>query len=306
MVETSDVNTFVATVADSSKKVTIDSSHPFFLHPLDYPGMNLVSSVFDGKSYGVWRRTVVIALYTKNKLDFIDGTISIPDESSGLQSAWSRGNDMVLSWLLNSLSKEIAESVLYSHNEKDLWNDLEDRFGQTNGKNLKTHQDQRLLQFLMGLNDTYIGVRSNILLSSPLPTIGQAYSLVIQDEKQREIHANPAHPVDSSSFIAANYAGNDKKMNNNRGQKTDFDAKKAGLRCAYYKKVGHNIEKCYRLYGFLQILSSQSRGDIKKEFRLTVLLTQLEKVSREVPSLKSPTEIGKEEGGLYILRSRPS
>ncbi|XP_016500107.2 uncharacterized protein LOC107818584 [Nicotiana tabacum] len=133
MVETSDVNTFVATVADSSKKVTIDSSHPFFLHPLDYPGMNLVSSVFDGKSYGVWRRTVVIALYTKNKLDFIDGTISIPDESSGLQSAWSRGNDMVLSWLLNSLSKEIAESVLYSHNEKDLWNDLEDRFGQTNG-----------------------------------------------------------------------------------------------------------------------------------------------------------------------------
>ncbi|XP_009763371.1 uncharacterized protein LOC107793847 [Nicotiana tabacum] len=129
MVETSDVNIPVA-VADSSKKVMIDSSHPFFLHPSDYPGMNLVSSSFDGKSYGVWRRAVVIALSAKNKLGFIDGTLSIPDESLGLQSAWSRGNDMVLSWLLNSLSKEIAEGVLYSHSAKDIWNDLEDRFGQ--------------------------------------------------------------------------------------------------------------------------------------------------------------------------------
>ncbi|XP_075077383.1 uncharacterized protein LOC142164106 [Nicotiana tabacum] len=136
---------------------------------------------------------------------------------------------MVLSWLLNSVLKERAESVLYSQSAKDLWSDLEDRFGQTNGaklfqlqkelsavvqgnssisgyftkmkslwdeldalntfsgcvcacdcgakaKNLKAHHDKRLLQFLMGLNETFIGVRSNILLSSPLPTIGHAYS----------------------------------------------------------------------------------------------------------------------------------
>lgn len=164
---------------------------------------------------------------------------------------------MVLSWLLNSLSKEIAESVLYSYSAKQLWNDLEDRFGQANGvmlfqlqkelsavvqgnssissyftkmkslwdeldalntfstcvcdcvcgvkeKGIKAHQDERLLQFLMGLNDSFIGVRSNILLSSPLSTIGQAYSLVIQDEKQREIHATPVYPGDSASFMVSN------------------------------------------------------------------------------------------------------
>ncbi|XP_070022949.1 uncharacterized protein [Nicotiana sylvestris] len=243
----------------------IDSSHPYYLHPSDYPWMNLVSSVFDGKSYGGWRRAVVIALSAKIKLGFIDGTLVVPSSDSGLQKAWARCNDMVLSWLLNSLSKEIAESVLYSQSAKDLWGDLEDRFGQTNGaklfqqqkelsaviqgntsvstyftkmkslwdeldalntfsacvceydcgaksKSLKAHQDERLLQFLMGLNECFIGVRSNILLSSTLPSIGQAYSLVIQDEKQREIHATPIYQGESGSFVAANYAGRGKKI----------------------------------------------------------------------------------------------
>lgn len=43
---------------------------------------------------------------------------------------------MVLSWLLNSLSKDIAENVLYSQSTKDLGNDLQDMYGQTNGAKL--------------------------------------------------------------------------------------------------------------------------------------------------------------------------
>ncbi|KAH0768774.1 hypothetical protein KY290_012755 [Solanum tuberosum] len=216
----------------------MDSSHAFYIHPFDHPGMNLVSIVFYGRSYGGCRRAVSIALSAKNKLGFIDGSLVVPTDIT-LQKSRSRCNDMVLSWLLNSLSKEIVESILYSQSSKVLWSNLEDRFGQVNGAKLfqlqkdlnvviqgnssisayftkmkslwdeldalntfsacsceyvcggkensiKAHQDEMLLQFLMGLNDTFIGVRSNSLLFSPLPTIGQAYSLVIQDEKQRE------------------------------------------------------------------------------------------------------------------------
>lgn len=43
---------------------------------------------------------------------------------------------MVLSLLLNSLSKEIVESVLYFKSAKVLWSDLEDRFGRDNGAKL--------------------------------------------------------------------------------------------------------------------------------------------------------------------------
>ncbi|XP_015170405.1 uncharacterized protein [Solanum tuberosum] len=259
----------------------MDQTHPFYLHPSDYPGMTLVSSVFDGKAYGAWRRAIVIALSAKNKLGFIDGSLLVSNTDPLLQKTWARCNDMVLSWLLNSLSKEIAESVLYSHTAKDLWKDLEDRFGVTNGaklfqlqkelsavsqgnssvstyftkmkslwdeldalntysscicececgakiKNTKAHQDERLLQFLMGLNDTFVGVRSNVLLSAPLPNIGQAYSLVIQDEKQREIHATPTYPGDSGSFIVAN--SGERKYPDLKAQKegnSGYDGKKS-------------------------------------------------------------------------------
>ena len=44
-----------------------------------------------------------------------------------------------------------------------------------------------MMQFLMGLNDTYNVVRSNILMITPLPNVRQAYSLVIQVEMQRQV-----------------------------------------------------------------------------------------------------------------------
>ncbi|XP_055814382.1 uncharacterized protein LOC129884029 [Solanum dulcamara] len=279
----------------------VDSSHPYYIHPSDYPGMNLVGALFDGRSYGGWRRAVIIALSAKNKLGFIDGSLTVPAVDLMLQKAWERCNNMVLSWLLNSLSKEIAESVLYSHSAQLLWSDLEDRFGQANGaklfqlqkelnaltqgnlsistyftkmkslwdeldamntfsacvceckcgakeKTVKAHQDERLLQFLMGLNETFIGVRSNILLSSPLPTIGQAYSLVIQDEKQREIHATPNYPGESSSFMATNQ--HPRRFNDHKNQKLAYDTKKTTVYCNYCKKPGHTIDKCYKIHGF--------------------------------------------------------
>lgn len=51
----------------------------------------------------------------------------------------------------------------------------------------KSLQDERLIQFLMGLNDTYAVVKSSILMITPLPTVNHVYSLLIQDEKQREV-----------------------------------------------------------------------------------------------------------------------
>ncbi|XP_049389434.1 uncharacterized protein LOC125853742 [Solanum stenotomum] len=114
-------------------------------------------------------------------------------------------------------------------------------------KIVKAHQDERLLQFLMGLNDTFIGVRSNILLSFPLPTIGQAYSLVVQDEKQREIHDVPNYPTESASFLVGN--SGTRRFDEYKPKPGNF-SKKNNLICNYCKKIGHIIEQCYKLHGF--------------------------------------------------------
>lgn len=115
---------------------SMDSSSPYFLHPSDSLGMSLVNFIFEGKGYGGWRRSILIALSTKSKLGFIDGTCKAPDATSPDYKLWNKSNDMVTSWLLNSLSKDIVDSVIYSKTAEDLWKDLEDKFGQPNGEKL--------------------------------------------------------------------------------------------------------------------------------------------------------------------------
>ncbi|XP_069147179.1 uncharacterized protein [Solanum lycopersicum] len=59
---------------------------------------------------------------------------------------------MVTSWLLNSLSKEITDSVIYSRAAKELWMSLEHRFGQSNGTKL-FHLKKELNRLVQGTNN---------------------------------------------------------------------------------------------------------------------------------------------------------
>jgi len=69
------------------------------------------------------------------------------------------------------------------------------------GSAMKLIGRQQLMQFLMGLNDCYQTVRSKILMLSPLPSVSQASSVVLQEEHQREIKAFSVQQpeLDSSS-----------------------------------------------------------------------------------------------------------
>lgn len=62
-------------------------------------------------------------------------------------------------------------------------------------------EDQKLIQLLMGLNDSYKIIRGQILMMKPLPTLSTAYALILQEEQQREI--NFVH-VFNSKAIAMN------------------------------------------------------------------------------------------------------
>ncbi|KAH0680839.1 hypothetical protein KY285_021813 [Solanum tuberosum] len=184
--------------SSTTRSSLMDFSSLYYLHPSDSPGLSLVNFIFEGKGYGGRRRSILIALSAKIKLGFIDGSCNPTVAGSPDPQLWNRSNDMVTSLLLNSISKDIADSVIYSTSTHALWKDLEDRFGQPNGAKLyhlqkelsdlvqatndiageesvstKSLQDERLIQFLMGLNDAYSPAKSNILMINPLPTVTQ-------------------------------------------------------------------------------------------------------------------------------------
>ena len=68
-------------------------------------------------------------------------------------------------------------------------------------KIVKAQQDERAIHFLMGLSEAYVVVRSTILMISPLPSIILAYSLLVQDEKQREIFVSFYPTGNHSSYL---------------------------------------------------------------------------------------------------------
>lgn len=106
------------------------------LESSDQPGMVLVSTVLTGNNYSLWRRFMAVALGAKGKLGFVNGETEAPDEHSPNYSKWKRADCMVFCWITNSLSKEIMEAFIYSKNAKDLWNGLEQVYGQRSAPKL--------------------------------------------------------------------------------------------------------------------------------------------------------------------------
>nr|XP_009772676.1 PREDICTED: uncharacterized protein LOC104223020 [Nicotiana sylvestris] len=224
-------NPTVPTVNEPLSQSSIDISNPLYMHPSDNLGATLVPTPFDGFGYRSRRRSVMRALSMKNKLGFINGDCKRPDLDS-LNFAYGRGSveyvaDAFELWReledrydqtngtklyqiqkeINDLSQGSLDITSYYTKMKKLWEELNTLIAKSHctcncscGDKESMHkaeQDKRLIQFLMGLNEIYNVVRGSILTMNSLPSIAQAFSLLIQEERQREIkptgHLNFGH-----------------------------------------------------------------------------------------------------------------
>ena len=104
-----------------------NSNNSYFLHSGDHPSLALISHLLNGSNYNTWNHAMWMALNAKNKLGFVYGLIS--QSTVGM---WSLCNSMVTSWLLNVVSKDIADSLLDIDTTQTVWSYLHDRFCQSN------------------------------------------------------------------------------------------------------------------------------------------------------------------------------
>ncbi|XP_028242061.1 uncharacterized protein LOC114420343 [Glycine soja] len=111
---------------------------------------------------------MLMTLGGRNKLRFVDGTIPPLDPKDPLHHVWLRNNNIVASWLMNSISKEVAASVTYSSNATTIWKDLEDRFQQNNGP--------RILQLKHDLSNCLQGSLSILQYYSKMKSIWKELS----------------------------------------------------------------------------------------------------------------------------------
>ena len=101
-----------------------------YLHPSENPTVALVSPVLDSSNYHSWSRSMVTALSAKNKVEFINGNALEPLRTDRTYNAWSRCNNMVVSWIVHSVSVAIRQSILWMNRAEEIWNDLKSRYAQ--------------------------------------------------------------------------------------------------------------------------------------------------------------------------------
>uniref|UniRef100_A0A2N9F1L6 CCHC-type domain-containing protein n=1 Tax=Fagus sylvatica TaxID=28930 RepID=A0A2N9F1L6_FAGSY len=103
----------------TSSPPTSTVSSPYTLHPSDSPSLVLVSSLLTGDNFPKWQKAMTRALNAKNKLSFVDGSLPTPDPNSPKYKQWNQTKDMVLTWILNSISPSIANSLEYHTNPRE-------------------------------------------------------------------------------------------------------------------------------------------------------------------------------------------
>jgi len=286
-----------------------DQNNPYRLDNGDTSVLSLVTDLLTTENYVTWARAMKRALRAKNKLGFVDGSITKPtDPNDPLLDAWERCNDMIVSWIHNSVSPSVKSSFILVDNAYEIWRELCERFTQQNGPRIfqlkgaltnltqgndlvniyygklksiwdelalhcpmpecscgqmrvltDRYQQDCVIQFLMGLNETYSNIRDQIMLMDPIPQVSKVFSLVQQQEKQHQMLLCTSTP-DLMALFTRNTSTNFKTFNRPycphckiQGHSLE-DCFKAGNAkppvCSHCNMSGHLAEKCYKLVGY--------------------------------------------------------
>lgn len=72
------------------------------------------------------------ALGTREKLGFINSTISVPDLQDLNRNAWEGRNHLVQSSIINCVSNSIAQTIVLYDYAFEVWQDLHESFNKIN------------------------------------------------------------------------------------------------------------------------------------------------------------------------------
>ncbi|GKC76681.1 putative RNA-directed DNA polymerase [Tanacetum coccineum] len=229
----------------SSSDLSLNFGDPLYLHPNDTGGSRIVTVKLTG---------------TENYKDMC--------------------NSVVFTWIRNSLSSYLYAGAIYAKSAYELWNDLKETYDKKQfdamislpactceaAKHYEKHDQLiKLMQFLMGLDDNYLAIRSNILTREPLPLVKVAFAIVSGEESHRNITSNRANkPVATICFeivgylaryVKKNFIPNSRPVTSNTTT-VDPQSNNANSNAASKSPVSLSNEQLTRLVNFFNEMGS--------------------------------------------------
>nr|GEZ19724.1 hypothetical protein [Tanacetum cinerariifolium] len=262
---------------DKDGSSVIDFSSPYYLHPSDSPKQPSVNKMLTDRNYNDWARKMTNFLFAKNKTDFVDGTLKKPETSTSEYKSWMRCDAMIKGWLTTTMEKDIRDSVEYANTSSEIWLLWDESHSIISfpccscnkctcelGKKITAHlEKQKLYEFLMGLDSDFNVIRTQVLATKPVPTIGTAYHMVAEDERQRAISLENQAVPEPAAFKAFQ-----RRDNNFRSSKEKYMAKqekenKQNDECTFCKKIDHKRKRVFQTSWLPRLVAREERRQAK-------------------------------------------
>ncbi|GAA0183463.1 hypothetical protein LIER_30870 [Lithospermum erythrorhizon] len=169
---------------------------------------------------------MIIALQARDKVVLFNGDYNRPNATTDSYKEWVKVNATLISWILNAMSNNMTSAVFYNK-LKGLWEELN---GLKTSMRYGNFEEEKMMLFLMGLNDEFEPTNNRIMLYDPLPNLAREYGMIANVEKQKRTqNLYQTYPKPQGSFI-----------------KED----RSQYKCEFFGKREHLKKDCFKLKGF--------------------------------------------------------
>ncbi|KAF3786509.1 hypothetical protein EJ110_NYTH11716 [Nymphaea thermarum] len=102
----------------------------------------------DGSNYEIWSRVFMMSVIGHQKEHVIEE--NEPVEKSGKYVSWKGDNNIVMSWIMNSVQSQIASTIAYYTSAKQMWDFLKHTYSNDKNVNKILQVEEELLNLQQG------------------------------------------------------------------------------------------------------------------------------------------------------------
>ncbi|KAF7835374.1 Retrovirus-related Pol polyprotein from transposon TNT 1-94 [Senna tora] len=252
----------MASSKSSSQEASSNSANEFSGNAKNFV-LLLTRHKLTRQNYLHWSRSMIMFITGKGKEDYLTNSIkSQPDDPKF--KTWNAKNQMVMSWLINSMDLEIGQDFMFSATAAEIWkaakascSDVENtaelfeikgalhdlKQGELSVPQyfIPLIEKERIYKFILGLNKSLGKIRGRILSVKPLPSLREVLSTVRHEGSRRKLMLGSL--ADSDPVNGSALAVHGVSHNPGNGQK------KGRPWCDLCHRTRHIKDKCWKLHG---------------------------------------------------------
>lgn len=109
---------------EEPKRKTIS---PYDLTSGDNPGAVISHPLLNGNNYEEWAINLRMAISSRKKFGFLDGSIPKPAADSTYLENWAANNHLLVGWIRQTIEPKLRSTISTREVAKDLWHIIKKR-----------------------------------------------------------------------------------------------------------------------------------------------------------------------------------